>query len=96
MADRLHLKIPIEIKQDRQHLRRPCKKCDKIFEPTGKYNLICNECNDFSNSNKNIVFWIRRGNDLLELKKHLFKDKRFTEIKQELIKLNKLISESLK
>ena len=24
--------------------KKPCKKCEKLFQPTGKFQKICNEC----------------------------------------------------
>ena len=24
---------------------RPCRRCDELFKPTGKYQRICDECN---------------------------------------------------
>ena len=28
----------------RQQLKRPCKKCDKTYQPTGKFQTICEPC----------------------------------------------------
>ena len=27
-----------------QRLRKPCKRCDKMFRPTGKWNRVCDKC----------------------------------------------------
>jgi len=32
---------------DGPRLRRPCKKCGKMFTPSGKYCRYCPECNPF-------------------------------------------------
>ena len=29
----------------KQYFKRPCKRCDETFTPTGKENWICEKCN---------------------------------------------------
>ena len=29
---------------DKQGFRRPCKRCDKYFQPVGKYQRLCDNC----------------------------------------------------
>ena len=79
-----------------QHLRRPCKVCDEIFRPSGKYTKVCDDCSKFSESNKNFKAWTGKGKTLIQLKKNILKDKRASEIKKELKELNKLIRLALK
>lgn len=80
----------------RPHLKRPCRVCDKIFLPTGKYEKLCQECKNFSTANKNFVMWIRKGQKFLQLEKYDINDKRYSKIKKELKELNKLIRLFLK
>lgn len=28
------------------HIKRPCKRCEKMFYPSSKYHRICEECKD--------------------------------------------------
>lgn len=79
---------------DRLHLRRPCDRCDNIFRPEGKYQRICDDCSNFSESNKNFKIWIEKGKFFLNGRN--FHDKRYFKIKEELKELNKLIRVALK
>lgn len=31
-------------RKNNTRMKRPCKICDKMFEPTGKYTFVCNNC----------------------------------------------------
>ena len=33
-------------------LRRKCKRCGKMFTPTGKFSKLCNECLDKARKKK--------------------------------------------
>lgn len=37
-------------------LRRPCKRCDEMFTPSGKYQKFCEKCREYINKNKNINY----------------------------------------
>lgn len=32
------------IRKGNQRLQKPCKRCGELFEPSGKYNVICLKC----------------------------------------------------
>jgi len=51
----------------RKKLYRPCKKCGKMFEPTGKFTLTCNKCCPMNRFYKNLLK-MSRANER-ELKK---------------------------
>jgi len=38
------------IRRGNTRLNRLCKKCGKLFEPSGKYTTICNDCHPRVNS----------------------------------------------
>lgn len=32
------------MKKDAERLLRPCRKCDNMFQPIGKFTYICDDC----------------------------------------------------
>ncbi len=80
----------------RQHLRRPCKKCNEMFRPTGKYTTMCDKCKRFLESNKRIRMWIKKGEVLLKKNHKNLLDKKNIYLKDELRHLNKIIERYIK
>ena len=78
-----------ESEPEHERLGRICIKCGKRYIPTGKYQRICDECNKFTQSNKNLITWISNGEKKLKSKN--FRDPRYIDIKKELKELNKII-----
>jgi len=80
----------------KQHLRRPCNRCSQMFQPSGKYNRLCDECLEFSAKTRIYFLWIKRGIEILKFDKKEFEDFRYLELKKDLKKLNQRIKEILK
>lgn len=38
----------------KQHLKRPCDRCEEYYTPTGKYQTLCLKCNPGSNSKERL------------------------------------------
>lgn len=78
------------------HLRRPCKKCDDMYTPIGRYNTICDTCQKISEVNKGIRMWIKRGEDTLKKNHKELIHPKNTDLKKELKHLNKTIKKYIK
>lgn len=56
-------------KTKKEYFKRPCKKCSKIFTPTGKYQKLCPDCNN-SSSKERLKFQYFKSKEELDIIRH--------------------------